>query len=139
MIAAATAVQSAAAASSAAATSTAAAPATSGLNYNSFLTLLMAEMKNQDPTQPMDPTQMVSQLATISQVGQAVQTNSTLSALLAQTEFTQAEQLIGKTVVSSDGSISGKVASISFTGSDIIATLTDGKTISVGNIGKVSA
>ena len=37
----------------------------------------MAEMKNQDPTQPMDPSQMVSQLATVSEVGQAVQTNST--------------------------------------------------------------
>ena len=33
----------------------------------------MAEMKNQDPTQPMDPSQMVSQLATVSEVGQAVQ------------------------------------------------------------------
>ena len=42
----------------------------------------MAEMKNQDPTQPMDPSQMVSQLATVSEVGQAVQTNTTLSSLL---------------------------------------------------------
>ena len=39
--------------------------ATQSLSYNDFLTLLMAEMKNQDPTQPMDPSQMVSQLATV--------------------------------------------------------------------------
>ena len=56
--------------------------ATNSLSYNDFLTMLLAEMKNQDPTQPMDPTAMVSQLATISQVGQAVQTNTTLASLL---------------------------------------------------------
>ena len=50
--------------------SSAASPATQSLGYNDFLTLLMAEMKNQDPTQPMDPSQMVSQLATVSEVGQ---------------------------------------------------------------------
>eukprot|EP01037_Dinobryon_pediforme_P007281 gene7281-7352_t len=36
------------------------------VNYNQFLQLLIAEMKNQDPTKPMDPTQTVSQLATFS-------------------------------------------------------------------------
>jgi flagellar basal-body rod modification protein FlgD len=61
---------------SASTASSASAPAQT-LGYNDFLTLLMAEMKNQDPTQPMDPSQMVSQLATVSEVGQAVQTNST--------------------------------------------------------------
>ena len=72
----------AASASSAAASATA---ATQSLSYNDFLTLLMAEMKNQDPTQPMDPSQMVSQLATVSEVGQAVQTNTTLNSLLTAT------------------------------------------------------
>ena len=87
--------------------------ATQTLNYNDFLTLLMAEMKNQDPTQPMDPSQMVSQLATVSEVGQAVQTNTTLASLLTATSLTQAEQLIGRTVTSADGSTSGEVASVS--------------------------
>jgi flagellar basal-body rod modification protein FlgD len=35
--------------------SSAASAATQSLSYNDFLTLLIAEMKNQDPTQPMDP------------------------------------------------------------------------------------
>ncbi len=55
----------------------------------------MAEMKNQDPTQPMDPSTMVSQLATVSEVGQAVQTNTTLSSLLTASSLTQAENLVG--------------------------------------------
>jgi len=56
-------------ASPAASASTTSSAATQSLSYNDFLTLLMAEMKNQDPTQPMDPSQMVSQLATVSEVG----------------------------------------------------------------------
>ncbi len=113
--------------------SSAAAAATNSLNYNDFLTLLMAEMKNQDPTQPMDPAQMVSQLATVSEVGQAVQTNTNLASLLTATSLTQAESLIGKTITSSDGAASGQVASVSVTGAGATATLTSGATVSLAD------
>jgi len=113
--------------------SSAAAAATNSLNYNDFLTLLMAEMKNQDPTQPMDPAQMVSQLATVSEVGQAVQTNTNLASLLTATSLTQAESLIGKTITSSDGATSGQVASVSVTGAGATATLTSGATVSLAD------
>jgi flagellar basal-body rod modification protein FlgD len=105
--------------------------ATSTLDYNSFLTLLMAEMKNQDPTQPMDPTQMVTQLATVSSVGQQVQTNTTLASLLTATSINQAEQLVGKTITSADGKVSGQVTSVTIGSSGSTATLTDGSTVSV--------
>src|SRR5208337_105478 len=121
------------AAASASTASSAAAAATNSLSYNDFLTLLMAEMKNQDPTQPMDPAQMVSQLATVSEVGQAVQTNTNLASLLTATSLTQAESLIGKTITSSDGSTSGQVASVSVTGAGATATLTNGTTVSLAN------
>jgi flagellar basal-body rod modification protein FlgD len=103
------------------------------LGYNDFLTLLMAEMKNQDPTQPMDPSQMVSQLATVSEVGQSVQSNTTLASLLTATSLSQAEQLVGRTVTSADGSTSGEVASVSVTNTGAIATLTNGATVSLAN------
>ena len=35
------------------------------VDYQSFLKLLMAQMKNQDPTKPMDSTQYVAQLAPV--------------------------------------------------------------------------
>ena len=114
-------------------TSASTASATQSLNYNDFLTLLMAEMKNQDPTQPMDPAQMVSQLATVSEVGQAVQTNTNLASLLTATSLTQAEQLVGQTITSSDGSTSGQVASVSVTSTGAVATLTNGATVSLAN------
>ena len=38
------------------------------LDYNSFLKLLLQQMKSQDPTQPVDQTQMLAQLASFSNV-----------------------------------------------------------------------
>ena len=93
----------------------------------------MAEIKNQDPTQPMDPSQMVSQLATVWEVGQAVQTNTTLSSLLTATSLSQAEQLIGQTITSADGATSGQVASVSVASTGAVATLTNGATVSLAN------
>ena len=52
------------------------------VDYQSFLKLLIAEMKNQDPTKPMDSTQYVAQLATFSQVEQSVQINTKLDQIL---------------------------------------------------------
>jgi flagellar basal-body rod modification protein FlgD len=53
-------------------------------NYTQFLTLLTAQISNQDPLAPMDSTQFVSQLAQLSQVEQAVQANSNLEGLSTQ-------------------------------------------------------
>jgi flagellar basal-body rod modification protein FlgD len=46
---------------------------------NQFLTLLVAQLQNQDPMQPTDPTQFVAQLAQFSTVEQLVQGNTTLT------------------------------------------------------------
>ena len=102
------------------------------LDYNSFLQLLVAQLQNQDPTNPQDPTAFVSQLASFSAVEQQVNTNSKLNALLTQSEFSQAGSIIGLTVTSSDGSVSGQVSSVQITSSGATATLTNGETLSLG-------
>ncbi len=48
---------------------------------NQFLTLLVAQLQNQDPMQPTDPTQFVAQLAQFSTVEQLVQGNTTLTGI----------------------------------------------------------
>jgi flagellar basal-body rod modification protein FlgD len=53
--------------------------------------------------------------------------------LLTATSLSQAEQLIGRTVTSADGSASGQVASVSVTSTGAVATLTNGATISLAN------
>lgn len=53
-------------------------------DFNDFLTLLTAQLKNQDPLQPLDSTQFVEQLASFSAVEQQVGTNEKLSRLVQQ-------------------------------------------------------
>jgi len=48
---------------------------------STFLSLLVTELQNQDPTQPVDPTQMVSEMISLNQLDQLININQTLSAL----------------------------------------------------------
>ena len=109
--------------------------ATNSVDYNTFLQLLVVEMKNQDPTNPMDTSQYMAQFAQLSTVEQAMQTNSKLDALLSSQSLSQADGLIGKTVSFTDStgaSFSGKVVSISINSDGSIATLEDGTKVGVG-------
>ena len=96
------------------------------LGYGDFLQLLMAQMKSQDPTSPTDSTQWVSQLATFSSVEQAVQANAKLDQILQNTALTDAEALIGRTLSSYDGSVSGVVVAVSIFSDGLVATLDNG-------------
>ncbi len=100
--------------------------------HNSFLTLLVAQLKNQDPTNPMDSTQYVAQLASFSQVEQSVQINSKLDQLLQASTLSQAGSLIGRTVTSADGTLSGTVAEVRVLSDGIIAVTESGKEIAMG-------
>ena len=44
-----------------------------------FLNLLVQELQNQDPTQPMDPTAMVGQMISLNQLDQLISINSALT------------------------------------------------------------
>ena len=102
------------------------------VDYQSFLKLLIAEMKNQDPTKPMDSTQYVAQLATFSQVEQSVQTNTKLDQIMQSSALSQADAIIGRTITSADGKTTGTVASVTLASSGLIAVLQDGTQVPVG-------
>ena len=72
------------------------------MDYNAFLQLLIAQMKNQDPTSPTDMSQYMSQFAQMSAVEQAIQTNTKLDTLLSSSALSQAENLIGRTASFTD-------------------------------------
>ena len=70
-------------------------------NYETFLTLLTAQLKNQDPLQPQDSSEFTKQLVSFSQVEQQIATNEkldTLAATFSQGQAVQALSYIGKTV-----------------------------------------
>lgn len=69
---------------------------------NRFLTLLTAQLKNQDPTAPMDSAQMTSQLAQISTVDGIERLNKTMQNLLSDSQSSQnlqAASLVGRGVL----------------------------------------
>ncbi|MDF2810277.1 MAG: flgD [Microvirga sp.] len=111
------------------------APKTSApaLGYDNFLKLLLTQMKNQDPTAPMESTEYMAQLATFSQVEQQTKTNSKLDALLSSSALAQANSIIGRTVTSADGTISGQVQSVRIFDDGVVATLANGKELVLGS------
>ncbi|MBS1821082.1 MAG: flagellar hook capping protein [Acidobacteria bacterium] len=60
-------------------TSTSASTDNSTITANDFLTLLVSELKNQDPTQPTDPSAYIQQLVGVNSLQQLIQINKGLS------------------------------------------------------------
>lgn len=67
-----------------------------------FLTLLVTQLQNQDPLNPMDNAQVTSQIAQLSMVNGIQQLNNTLLALSGQMDMTQSLQaasLVGRDIL----------------------------------------
>ena len=63
-----------------------------------YLEVLIAQLQNQNPLEPLDNTEMASQLAQFSQLQQLESMNSNFAKVLAASENTYAGSLIGKEV-----------------------------------------
>jgi flagellar basal-body rod modification protein FlgD len=108
------------AASSSSDTSASGAAAGATLGGTNFLTLMLAQLKNQDPTSPVDSNQFLNQLASLSTVQGITQLNTSfgsLSTSLVSSQALQASSLLGhQALVSSktanltaNGSVSGAI------------------------------
>ncbi len=105
------------------------------IDYNGFLQLLIAQMRNQDPTNPTDSTEYMSQLAQLSTVEQAVQTNAKLDSLLSSSAIQQAEGLIGRTASFTDEKgeeTTGKIKEVTIISGGAVATLENGVKVALG-------
>jgi flagellar basal-body rod modification protein FlgD len=80
-----------------------------------FLKLLVAQLENQDPMNPMDNAQMTSQMAQINTVSGIQQLNATVSGLNAQ--FVQMQALQGAALVGRDVTVAGNSIAV---GDDLI-------------------
>lgn len=116
---------------------------------STFLQLLMAQLQNQDPTNPMDSSQMTSQLAAINTVTGINQLNTSISSLTAQIaagQQPQAATLIGSNVLAPGSSVTvsggaAPVIGVQFTNaaSNVQVQVKNGagqvvNTINVGNV-----
>ncbi len=64
-------------------------------NFDTFLTLLTAQLQNQDPLEPVDSTEFTNQLVKFSGVEQQIETNAALANLIAITASSTAASLSG--------------------------------------------
>jgi flagellar basal-body rod modification protein FlgD len=74
---------------------TAATP-TPSADFNTFLTLLTTQLRNQDPLKPMESTDFVAQLASFSAVEQQVRTNDKLTEIANLLAANSADGFAGK-------------------------------------------
>lgn len=74
----------------------------SELDKDSFLKLLVAELRHQDPTQPMNDREFISQMAQFSSLEQMSNMNQSIEKLVLRSQSSDAFSLIGKEVEAVD-------------------------------------
>jgi len=72
--------------------------ALSGINTDQFLQLLVAQLQNQDPLDPVSDRDFINQLATLNTVQGIQSLNANFAEMLKLQQLTQGADLIGKTV-----------------------------------------
>ena len=67
-----------------------------GLGMDDFLKLMITQMQNQDPLDPMSNSEMLQQISQIRAIGATVELSETLDAVLLGQNISSATNLIGK-------------------------------------------
>jgi flagellar basal-body rod modification protein FlgD len=101
-------------------------------NYQTFLSLLTTQLKNQDPLSPLDTNQFTQQLTQMTGVEQQLLSNQLLQQLVtAQAGLGTSANLIGKVISApgantGDPAISGVVSSVQQTNGQTMLTVSTG-------------
>ena len=113
------------------------------LGRDAFLQLLVLELQNQDPLEPVDNSDMIAQLAQFSSLEGIEQLNSNFEVLAGnvdQLNFISAQGLIGKFVEGINDNnevVTGKVNSVYLDGSIVVLNV-DGEIVSMSNVLSIS-
>jgi flagellar basal-body rod modification protein FlgD len=115
------------------------------LGGTDFLTLMLAQLKNQDPTSPVDSNEFLSQLASLSEVQGINQLNTSFASLsnsLVGSQALQASSLLGHqamvasstaSLATAGGTVSGAV-SVPQTSSSVVLNITNSAGVLVNSI-----
>ncbi|MGA2032790.1 MAG: flagellar hook capping FlgD N-terminal domain-containing protein [Thermoguttaceae bacterium] len=85
------------------------------LTSSDFIKMLVAEMQNQDPTQPMDNSQVLQEISQIDAVEANQQLSTTLQSMMLGQNLSAANNLLQRTIqgtTASGQSITGPVTSV---------------------------
>src|SRR5271170_6032791 len=121
------------------------------LGGTDFLTLMLAQLKNQDPTSPVDSNTFLTQLAQLSEVQGITSLNTSFGALsgsLTSNQALQASSLLGHqalvnsstATIAANGTVSGAI-NVPQTTSQVVLSISDSSGALVGqiNLGAQSA
>jgi flagellar basal-body rod modification protein FlgD len=113
------------------------------MGKDTFLKLLVAQMRYQDPSNPVDSSQMMAQTATFSQVEKLEQLVTQNASMLVLQESATAGALVGRTATYTDttgASVTGTVSSVRLASRDNEAiAVIGGVEVQVGRITEISA
>lgn len=125
--------------SSSSTTSSTTTDAYDSLDTEAFLKLLVTEMSNQDPLEPMNSTEIVNQISQIRSIEASTQLSTTLEAVLLGQNLATASSLLGRTITGltdDSESVTGVVDRVSV--ADGVATLHIGdSTVSLDNVSEI--
>jgi len=121
---------------------------TNSLGKEEFLKLLVTQLQNQDPLEPMENTEFISQMANFSALEQMTAINSNLEKLMRslkedlfpQLSMQQAASLIGREIVYEDSSGSttiGRVAAVALE-DGVVYYIVDGRKVAAGSVSLVA-
>ena len=124
---------------------TAPADAYNQLDGAAFMQLLLTQMKNQNPLEPMQDREFMGQVTQLNSLKQLEQMNLSLKTLLTKAEpkpdLAQAATLIGKKVDAKDAqgqAVTGLVTSVRLQ-NDVIWLTVNGTQVALGSVSSVSA
>ena len=98
------------------------------INANSFLQMLVTELQQQDPTQPMDSSQILDQVSQIEQIESSQQLSTSLNSVVMGQNLAAGAGLLNQNVTGLDGSgnsVSGVVSQVNVANGQV--------TLQVGN------
>lgn len=123
-------------ASAAGSTSSGSTDAFSNITSNDFLKMMIAQLQNQDPMNPMDDSQLLQQISQIRDIQASTELTSTLGNLTVGQNLASASALISKNVTALDtggNNISGIVQSVAMVNGQPQLVI-NGSNVSLSNI-----
>ena len=123
------------------------------LGKDDFMKLLIAQLQNQDPTNPMQDTEFIAQMAQFSALEQSMNLSASFEKFAeaqSQSQLIQYNSFVGESIrwheiaedIGEDGRPvinegTGIIQSVKFIDGSVIFTMQDGKELSPGNISEV--
>ncbi len=121
--------------------STAPVNANASLKSEDFINLLITQLQQQDPLEPMKNSEILQQVSQIGQLQSQNELSTALKTLVLQNSLSSASGMIGKSVTGLDEtgkSLTGLVTSVRVEGEDVVLELDSGKSLPMSRVTEIA-